>query len=114
MFEDGQYTATEIKPGKPQIEWWNNRHWTMKGDVLKFTISVVQGNPDEPVFIVDGKNLSLKEFGELVSTYEGWGGRLVMVPEEEIHLAPKVSVLPEEEGYQGMPFIDSEGKSPIQ
>ena len=42
--------------------------------------------------IIDGRELSLREFGRLLRTYAGWGMRITFVPEDEIDEEPLVEV----------------------
>ena len=42
--------------------------------------------------IVDDRELDMREFGRLLSTYSGWGMRIVFVPDDEIDEDPAVEV----------------------
>ena len=86
------HVAVEIPPGKPQIEYFDRGdQWTPRGDVLRCVIS--DGGPDNaPIIYVDDRELSWKEFGRLLTTYAGWGMRVVFVPDDEIHDQPRVVV----------------------
>jgi hypothetical protein len=37
-------------------------------------------------------SLSLREFGRMMTTYSGWGCRIIFVPDDEVHREPKVEV----------------------
>jgi hypothetical protein len=86
------HVAVEVPPGKPQIEYSEQcDQWVPRGGVLRCTIS--DGGPgNEPVIDIDDRELSWTEFGRLLTTYAGWGMRVVFVPEDETHLDPQVEV----------------------
>ena len=51
------------------------------------------GGPEGEVTIhIDDKELSLREFGRLLSVYAGWGMRIAFVPEEFVTENPRVKV----------------------
>ncbi|MBI4316905.1 MAG: hypothetical protein HY675_00325 [Chloroflexi bacterium] len=51
------------------------------------------GGPDgEAEEYIDDQELSLGEFGRLLTTYAGWGMRIVFVAEDEIHEEPEIVV----------------------
>jgi hypothetical protein len=41
---------------------------------------------------VDGRALRLKQFGKLLTSYEGWGMRIEFVPEQEVHRRPILEI----------------------
>jgi hypothetical protein len=60
-------------------------------DVLRCVID--DGGPDgEPVIHIDDHELCWKEFGRLLVTHAGWGMRIVFVPDDEVHEAPRIEV----------------------
>ena len=78
-----QYIATEIPPGKPQVTYFEKGgYWTPRGDVLRCSISWDSEEDTASVWI-DDEEFSMKEFGRILSAYEGWGMRLMMVPDNE-------------------------------
>ncbi len=87
-----EHVAVEIPPGKPQIEYFElGDQWTPRGDVLRCVIE--DGGPNgEPVIHVDDEELSWHEFGRLLTTFAGWGMRIVVVPDNELHLPPRIQV----------------------
>ena len=87
-----EHVAVEIPPGKPQIEFQPlSGQWSPRGDVLRCVIS--DGGPDgEPVVYIDDEELSWSEFGRLVTTYAGWGMRIVFVPDDRTHEEPRIEV----------------------
>lgn len=57
------------------------------------------GPDSEPVIEVDDRELSWEEFGRLMTTFAGWGARIIFVPDDETHLEPTIEVRePEERG----------------
>jgi len=90
--EQYEHVAIEIPPGRPQIErsaWAGG--WIPRGDVLRCQID--DGGPDgEPVIQIDDHELSWEEFGHLLTTFAGWGMRIVVVPEDDTHLEPSIEV----------------------
>jgi hypothetical protein len=87
-----EHVAVEIPPGKPQIEYFEGGYqWTPRGDVLRCVIH--DGGADgEPVICIDDHELSWKEFGRLLTAYAGWGMRIVFVPDDELHVTPRIEV----------------------
>ena len=84
-----KHEAVEIVGG-PQIEYSKQCcQWVPRGGVLR---CVITWRDDAAAFEIDGRELSLKEFGEMLLPYEGWGMRIVFVPESELHKTPKVKV----------------------
>lgn len=92
------HVAIEIPPGRPQIEFFDKGcQWTPRGDVLRCVIT--DGGPDnEPIIHIDDNELSWTEFGKLLTTFAGWGMRLIFVPDDEIELAPTIEVREPNEG----------------
>ena len=87
-----QHVAIEIPPGHPQIEYHQLAdQWTPRGDVLRCVID--DGGPDgEAIIYIDDRELSLREFGRLLTTYAGWGMRIVFVPDDETGDEPEIEV----------------------
>ena len=73
-----------IPSGKPQIKYYApGDQWTPRGDVLRCVIG--DGGPDgEAIVWIDDHELSLREFGRMLTTYAGWGMRIVFVPEKDL------------------------------
>jgi len=81
-----EHVAVEIPVGKPQIKWHDDCHqWSMMGDVLRCVVghgyNPASGEP-EPDIEIDGRKLSWAEFGKMLSSFEGWGLRLAVVPDD--------------------------------
>lgn len=87
-----EHVAIEIPLGRPQIEYFDKGYqWTPRGDVLRCIIS--DGGPDnEPIIFIDDRELSWEEFGRLLTTYAGWGMRVIFVPDDETEVEPRVEV----------------------
>jgi hypothetical protein len=87
-----KHVAVEIV-GRPQLKYSEECGlWTSRGDVLRCASATAPDDAGEPVIEIDDTDLSLREFGELLSTWEGWGMRIVFVPEGELHKTPVVKV----------------------
>ncbi len=91
-----QHVAVEIPRRQPQIEYFEKGdQWVPRGGVLR---CIVGGGPDgETVIHIDDQELSLRELGRLLSTYSGWGMRIIFVPDDEIEKEPRVEVREPEE-----------------
>ena len=78
-----EHICVEIPPGKPQIRYHALAdQWTPRGDVLRCYID--DGGPDgEAQIEIDDVCLSLREFGRLLTTYAGWGMRILFVPDDK-------------------------------
>ncbi|MBI2519774.1 MAG: hypothetical protein HYV97_05135 [Bdellovibrio sp.] len=92
-----EHIAVEIPLGKPQIEFDKQcGQWSMRGDVLRASISDLrhpETDVSEPIIEVDGKELSWQEFGRMLTTFSGWGMRLTIVPDDELHIMPNVRIM---------------------
>lgn len=90
------HVAVEVPPGSPQIRYFERgQQWTPRGDVLRCVID--DGPHGEPVVHIDDHDLSWEEFGGLLTTYAGWGMRIVFVPDDELHEKPRIEVREPEE-----------------
>ena len=84
--EEHPYVAVEIPEGTPQIEYSKSCcQWSARGDILRCRIEVSDHSARVPVIEIDGQRLSWRDFGEMVSTHEGWGMRITFVPDDEIN-----------------------------
>jgi len=81
-----------VPVGQPQIEYSElSDQWTPVASVLRCVIE--DGGPDYETSIwIDDRQLSLREFGRLLSTYNGWGMRIAFVPDDEIDWDPEIRV----------------------
>ncbi|MFO7772444.1 MAG: hypothetical protein R6V59_00615 [Dehalococcoidia bacterium] len=87
-----EHVAIEIPPGRPQIQYSEIcTQWTPRGDVMRCVIG--DDGPDgEAVIYIDDHELSLEEFGRLLTTYAGWGMRIVFVPDDRTEEDPDIEV----------------------
>ena len=92
LAKEYEHIAIEIPPGKPQIERSaHSQQWVPRGGVLRCLISD-EGPDNEPIIQIDDKELSWMDFGLLLTTYAGWGMRVGLVPDDELHEVPVVEV----------------------
>ena len=89
-----KHVAIEVPLGQPQIEWSElASQWCARGDVLRCTIHDGGGDDGcEPVIEIDDKQLSWSEFGRMLTTFAGWGMRLVVAPDDRTHQKPTIRV----------------------
>ena len=86
-----EHIAIEIPLGMPQVEYFApGDQWCPRGDVLRCVVE--DDETGEPVICIDEQELSLKEFGQLLRTYAGWGMRILFVPDDEIDKEPQVVI----------------------
>ena len=90
------YVATELPPGRPQIRYYPDAdQWVPRGGVVR---CIVESDEEgQAVIHVDGRELSLEEFGRLLTTYAGWGMRIEFTPEDAIERRPLLKVRDPEE-----------------
>ena len=61
-----------------------------QGEVLR---CIIEDNSEgEAVICIDAMELSLREFGRLLTVYAGWGMRITFVPDDLIEEQPKVGI----------------------
>lgn len=88
-----EHVAIEIKEGHPQMEYSEEcGAWSPVGDVLKCHIMGCNEDENDPFVMIDEKELTLEEFGKLLSVYSGWGMRVVFVPGDELEKKPLIEV----------------------
>ena len=99
LITESDNTVIEIPPGRPQIEYAERSdQWVPRGDVLRCYIEDDENGG--PVIHIDNRELSLREFGRLLTTHAGWGMRIAFVPEEWVHEQPEVEVREPEKDEQ--------------
>ncbi len=93
-----EYVGIEIPPGRPQITYTREcDQWVPRGSVLRCVVH--DGGPDgEATVEIDNHELSLDEFGRLLTTYAGWGMRITFVPRDETERTPEIEVRNVKEG----------------
>jgi hypothetical protein len=94
--ESLSYTATEIPVGKSQLQFFEaGNQWTPRGHVVRCQIlsdAAIEPSVDELFVSIDGRDFTLGEFMTMVGTFGGWGMRVEFVPDDELHVRPKVKV----------------------
>jgi hypothetical protein len=90
LLEAWDKTVTEEPPGEKQIDYHeDSRQWVPRGDHC----IIDDGGPEGEVTIhIDDKELSLAEFGRLLTVHAGWGMRIAFVSEEFIAENPTVKI----------------------
>ena len=92
LLQQWDKTVVEEPPGEKQIDYHENSdQWVPRGDVLRCIIDDAGANGEVTIHI-DDQELSLAEFGRLLSVHAGWGMRIAFVPEEFITENPKVEI----------------------
>ena len=87
-----EHVAVEIPEGRPQIKYFApGDQWTPRGDVLRCVIED-SGADGEAVIHIDDRELSLADFGRLLTTYAGWGMRIIFVPDDRIYEEPEIEI----------------------
>ncbi len=92
LVAEWENVVIEIPPGRPQIKHLDlSDQWSPRGDLLRCHIDDGGSNGEITVHI-DDQELSLQEFGRLLSTHAGWGMRIVFVPSELVNEEPEIQV----------------------
>ena len=92
LLEEWDKTVVEEPPAEKQIDYHEESdQWVPRADVLRCIID--DASPSGEVTIhIDNQELSLAEFGRLLSEHAGWGMRIAFVPEEFITENPTIKV----------------------
>jgi len=86
-----KHVAVEIPEGLPQVEYSEKcDQWVPRGGVLRCLIHDDENR--QPVIEIDNREFTLEEFGSMLTTYAGWGMRVVFVPDNELCKNPEISV----------------------
>ena len=86
------HIAVEIPDGSPQIEYSERcDQWAPRGDVIRCEIND-GGFDGETTVIIDQHELSLRDFGRLLATHNGWGMRITFVPDDRLSDNPEIIV----------------------
>jgi hypothetical protein len=84
-----QHRAVEVPPGKDQVRYSEQcDQWVPRGDVLRCVIHDEEGR--RPVIDIDDREFNLEEFGTMLTTYSGWGMRIVFVPDIDLEKRPVI------------------------
>ena len=110
------FNPVEIPPGKPQIEYHpESDQWVPRGHVLR---CVVHDWDREVRVIIDGRELTQAEFGRMLTTFSGWGMRIVFVADDELTDEPTIEVKDPDEpepppGLTHQPWIPGGQRGPM-
>lgn len=86
-----EHVAVEIPPGRPQIKYFAlGKQWTPRGDVMRCVVE--SGHDGQAVIYIDDHELSIEDFGRLLTTYGGWGMRIVFVPDDRVDEEPEIEI----------------------
>jgi hypothetical protein len=98
-----KHVAVEVPLGSPQIKYFARAdQWSPRGGVLRCLVEDDENG--QLVVGIDDKELSLEEFGRMLTTYAGWGMRIEFVPDDQLHRRPTLEVRepdPESESAEG-------------
>lgn len=98
-----KHVAVEVPLGSPQIKYFSRSdQWCPRGAVLRCLVEDDENG--QLVVGIDDHELSLEEFGRMLTTYAGWGMRIEFVPEDQLHRRPALEVRepdPEKESAEG-------------
>ena len=98
-----KHVAVEVPLGSPQVKYFARGHqWCPRGAVLRCLVEDDENG--QLVVGIDDQELSLEEFGRMLTTYAGWGMRIEFVPDDQLHRRPALEVRepdPENESAEG-------------
>jgi hypothetical protein len=89
-----EWVAVEVPPGTKQVKRDRRTGQLVpRGDVLRCHVTDCGIDDPDPVAIyIDDEEYSLREFGEILRMYVGWGMRVTFVPDDEVYEEPTVEV----------------------
>jgi hypothetical protein len=88
---ESRHVVFEVPVGSAQIEYFARcDQWVPRGRVLRCLIQ--DDDRGQVIVKVDEQELRLKQFGKLLTSYEGWGMRIEFVPEDEVQRRPLLEV----------------------
>lgn len=88
-----EWVAVEVPPGTRQVKRDRRTGQLVpRGDVLRCHITHVGDEDGSVAIYIDDEEYSLREFGEILSMYSGWGMRVTFVPDDEVHEEPEIEV----------------------
>ncbi|MFZ3207544.1 MAG: hypothetical protein WA140_01765 [Geobacteraceae bacterium] len=86
-----RHRAVEVPAGRPQVRYSEQcDQWVPRGDVLRCVIHDEKGR--RPVIEIDDRDFTLEEFGAMLTTFSGWGMRIVFVPDSDLEKPPVIVV----------------------
>ena len=84
------YVATELPVGEPQLKACElSGDLVARGDIVRCIIEDRPESADDLFVSVDGRDLTLLQFAKMLGSYTGWGMRVEIVPDDELHERPK-------------------------
>jgi hypothetical protein len=84
------YVATEVPVGQPQLKPSElTGEPVARGEIVRCILEDRPENADDVFVSVDGQDLTLLQFANMLGTYTGWGMRIEIVPDDELHERPK-------------------------
>ncbi len=93
MADAHEWVAVEVPLGLPQIRYAEaGDQWVPRGGVLRCVIDDGGEDDNQAVIYIDDHELSLREFGRMLTTYAGWGMRIEFCPDDETHERPVLEV----------------------
>jgi hypothetical protein len=96
LADEHPYVAIEVPPGRPQISYFpDGDQWVPRGGVVRCVVD--SDEEGQAIIYVDDQELSLAEFGSLLTTYAGWGMRIEFTPEDATDRRPRLEVRDPEE-----------------
>jgi hypothetical protein len=85
-----QHIAVEVPEGRPQLTYHADAdQWVPRGQVLR---CVIDSEDRQPLILIDEHSLTWEEFGQLLLSHEGWGMRVIFVPDDEIAKTPTIVI----------------------
>jgi hypothetical protein len=85
-----RHRAEEIPPGMPQVSYFEQSdQWVPRGHVLR---CVIHDEGRRPIIEIDDRDFTLEEFGAMLTTFSGWGMRIVFVPDSDLEKPPVIVV----------------------
>ena len=86
-----KHVAVEVPLGSPQIKYFARGYqWCPRGGVMRCLVEDDENG--QLVVGIDEQELTLEEFGRMLTTCAGWGMRIEFVPEDELHRRPALEV----------------------
>jgi pyridoxine 5'-phosphate synthase PdxJ len=86
-----KHVAVEVPLGSPQIKYSARcDQWVSRSGVLRCLIEDDENR--QLVVGIDDHELSLEQFGRMLTIYAGWGMRIEFVPEDQLHRRPVCEV----------------------
>lgn len=94
LMKEYDHVAVEIPPGRPQVRYFDRGdQWMPRGQVLRcLALGATGDDPDEPFLTIDDRDYTPMEFAKMVTTFGGWGMRIVFVPDDELYDEPVIEV----------------------